>query len=122
MLQNLRSAKETVLRSCKKMVESSSRRLSDTMTIRIFEDIYKDEDTLFQAIKQLAKNILVGENDHGKVRIYSKRIALFGYHDWTEFKISFLGRMCGELEKETRMDRQRIEAILIDRIEPVGGM
>jgi hypothetical protein len=91
------------------------------MTIRIFKDIYTDEDTLFQAVKQLAKSILDGEYSHGKIRICLKRIALFGYSDWAEFKIRFLARLCNELEKETRMDRQSIEEILIDKIEPVGG-
>ncbi|MGD9533818.1 MAG: hypothetical protein AB7V56_08630 [Candidatus Nitrosocosmicus sp.] len=90
------------------------------MTIRIFKDIYTDEDTLFQAVKQLAKSILDGDYSIGKIRIYLKRIALFGYSDWAEFKIEFLGRLCNELEKETRMDRQSIEEILIDKIEPIG--
>lgn len=89
------------------------------MTIRIFKDIYTDEDTLFQAVKQLAKSILDGDYSIGKIRICLKRIALFGYSDWAEFKIGFLGRLCNELEKETRMDRHSIEEILIDKIEPI---
>lgn len=120
MLQNLESGKGIVLKFRKKMVKSSSKRQSDTMTIRIFKDIYTDEDTLFQEVKQLAKSILDGEYRIGKIRIYLKRIALFGYSDWAEFKIRFLGRLCNELEKEMRMDRQSIEEILIDKIEPIG--
>ena len=89
------------------------------MAMRILKDIYTDEDTLFQEIKKIAKSILTEQYIHGNIRINVFRIALFGYHDWTEFKISFLLRICLELEKETGMDHQRIEAILIDRIDPV---
>ena len=89
------------------------------MTMRILEDIYADEDILFQEIKKIAKSILEEKYTHGNIRINVFRIALFGYHDWTEFKISFLLTMCRELEKETGMDHQRIEAILFDRIESV---
>lgn len=89
------------------------------MTIRIFEDIYEDEDTLFQAIKPLTKSILIGEYKQGKIRINLAKIALFGYYDWPEFRIGFFGRICSELEKEVKMNRQRIEEILIDKIEPM---
>jgi hypothetical protein len=117
MLQIWGLGKEIVLRFHKMVIESSSKRRCNLL--RMFDYVYEDEGTLFQAVKQLAKSILVDKYIHGKIRIYVSRITLFGYHDWTEFKIRFLNRLCGELEKEIGMDRQRIEVILKDRIEPI---
>ncbi|VFJ14487.1 hypothetical protein [Candidatus Nitrosocosmicus franklandus] len=88
--------------------------------MRMIDNIYENEDKLFRAVKQVAKSILVDKYVHGKIRIHLSRIILFGYYDWTEFKIKFLARMCRELEKETGMDCQSIEEILIDKIEPIG--